>query len=78
MEAEAVRRMARALADTVGIAVQVNGKLRGEVVVAAGATEAEVRALAEADPKVQGYLSGKVVKKVVYVPKRLLNYVVAG
>ena len=66
------------LADTVGIAVQVNGKLRGEVVVAAGATEAEVRALAEADPKVQGYLSGKVVKKVVYVPKRLLNYVVAG
>jgi leucyl-tRNA synthetase len=47
-------------------------------VVAAGATEAEVRALAEADPKVQGYLSGKVVKKVVYVPKRLLNYVVAG
>ena len=66
------------LADTVGIAVQVNGNLRGEVVVAAGATEAEVRALAEADPKVQGYLSGKVVKKVVYVPKRLLNYVVAG
>jgi leucyl-tRNA synthetase len=65
-------------ADTVTIAVQVNGKLRGEVSVAASAGEAEVRALAEADPKVQGYLAGKALKKVVYVPKRLLNFVVAG
>jgi leucyl-tRNA synthetase len=65
-------------ADTVTIAVQVNGKLRGEVSAAAGASEAEVRALAEADPKVQGYLAGKQLKKVVYVPKRLLNFVVAG
>jgi leucyl-tRNA synthetase len=66
------------LADTVTIAVQVNGKLRGEVSAPAGASEAEVRALAEADPKVQGYLAGKPLKKVVYVPKRLLNFVVAG
>ena len=65
-------------ADTVTIAVQVNGKLRGEVSAAATATEGEVRALAEADPKVQGYLAGKALKKVVYVPKRLLNFVVAG
>jgi len=66
------------VADTVTIAVQVNGKLRGEVAAAASASEAEVRALAEADPKVQGYLAGKALKKVVYVPKRLLNFVVAG
>jgi leucyl-tRNA synthetase len=58
--------------------VQVNGKLRGEVSTSATASEAEVRALAEADPKVQGYLGGKALKKVVYVPKRLLNFVVAG
>jgi leucyl-tRNA synthetase len=66
------------VADTVTIAVQVNGKLRGDVQVAAAATEAEVRAAAEAQEKVQGYLAGKAVKKVVYVKGRLINYVVAG
>ena len=64
------------VADTVTIAVQVNGKLRGEVQCAAAAPEAEVRALAEADEKVQAHLAGKTVRKVVYVPKRLINFVV--
>ena len=64
-------------ADTVTIAVQVNGKLRGEVRAAAAATEAEVRALAEAEEKVKGYLAGKTVRKVVFVPKRLMNFVVS-
>ena len=63
-------------ADTVTIAVQVNGKLRGEVRAAAEAGEAEVRALAEALEKVKGYLAGKAVRKVVFVPKRLMNFVV--
>jgi leucyl-tRNA synthetase len=54
----------------------VNGKLRGEVQAAASAGEAEVRALAEADPKVQAHLAGKTVRKVVFVPKRLMNFVV--
>jgi leucyl-tRNA synthetase len=64
------------VADTVTIAVQVNGKLRGEVQCAAAAPEAEVRALAEADEKVKTHLAGKTVRKVVYVPKRLINFVV--
>jgi leucyl-tRNA synthetase len=63
-------------ADTVTIAVQVNGKLRGEVVAAVSAGEAEVRALAEADEKVRSHLAGKAVRKVVFVPKRLMNFVV--
>jgi leucyl-tRNA synthetase len=63
-------------ADTVTIAVQVNGKLRGEVQAAVTAAEADVRALAEADDKVQGHLAGKTVRKVVFVPKRLINFVV--
>jgi leucyl-tRNA synthetase len=63
-------------ADTVTIAVQVNGKLRGEVVAAVSAGEAEVRALAEADEKVKSHLAGKAVRKVVFVPKRLMNFVV--
>ena len=63
-------------ADTVTIAVQVNGKLRGEVQAPAGAGEAEVRALAEAEERVRAHLQGRTVRKVVFVPKRLVNFVV--
>jgi len=63
-------------ADTVTIAVQVNGKLRGEVVTSASAGEAEVRALAEAEDRVRAHLAGKPIRKVVFVPKRLINFVV--
>jgi leucyl-tRNA synthetase len=63
-------------ADTVTIAVQVNGKLRGELQAAVSAGEAEVRALAEADEKVKAHLAGKAVRKVVFVPRRLINFVV--
>jgi len=64
------------VSDTVTIAIQVNGKLRGEVLAAAAAPEAEVRALAESDERVKGHLAGKTVRKVVFVPKRLINFVV--
>jgi leucyl-tRNA synthetase len=64
------------VADTVTIAVQVNGKLSGEVQAAVAATEADVRALAEADDRVKVHLSGKSIRKVVFVPKRLMNFVV--
>jgi leucyl-tRNA synthetase len=63
-------------ADVVTIAIQVNGKLRGEVQAPVAAGEAEVRALAEKESKVQAYLDGKTVRKVVFVPKRLMNFVV--
>jgi leucyl-tRNA synthetase len=63
--------------DAYQIAVQVNGKLRGEVQVLATAGETEIRETAARDPKVAGWLSGKTVKKVVVIPKRLVNFVVA-
>jgi len=63
-------------ADTVTIAVQVNGKLRGEVVASANSSEGEVRALAEREERVRAHLAGKAVRKVVFVPKRLINFVV--
>jgi len=63
-------------ADTVTIAVQVNGKLRGEVQAPAAAGEAEVRALAEAEERVRAHIAGKTVRKVVFVPRRLMNFVV--
>jgi leucyl-tRNA synthetase len=65
------------VADVVTIAVQVNGKLRGEVQAPIAAGEAEVRALAEGEQRVRAHLDGKTVRKVVFVPKRLINFVVA-
>jgi leucyl-tRNA synthetase len=63
--------------DAYQIAVQVNGKLRGEVQVAASANDAEIRETAARDPKITGWLQGKTIKKVVVIPKRLVNFVVA-
>ena len=67
---------ALATEDLVTLAVQVNGKLRGEVQVAVEAGEAEVRALAEKEERVKAHLAGKTIRKVIFVPKRLLNFVV--
>ena len=62
--------------DTVEIPVQIQGKLRGRVVVPAGADAAAMQAAAVADPKIAELLDGKRVVKVVAVPGRLVNFVV--
>ncbi len=62
--------------DEVEIPVQVNAKVRGRVKVAAGASQAEVLKLAESDAGVAGYLAGKRIVKVIFVPDKLLNIVV--
>jgi len=59
------------------IVVQVNGKLRGQFSVAADATRETIEQAALADEQVQRFLEGKSVKKVVVVPGRLINFVVA-
>ncbi len=58
------------------IPVQVNGKVRARVVVAPDVTEAELRVLALADGKVQSFIDGHEVVKVIVVPQRLVNVVV--
>jgi len=58
------------------IVVQVNGKLRGKVTVAAGASEEQVKAAAFEDEKVKPWLEGKQLRKAIYVPGKLLNIVV--
>ncbi len=64
--------------ETKTIAVQVNGKVRGTVELGVAATEAEAKALALADPKVKAFTDGKEIRKCIYVPGRILNFVVAG
>jgi leucyl-tRNA synthetase len=64
-----------ARAEEVVIPVQVNGKVRARLTVAAGIGEEDLRALAQADPQVVKYLQGKTVKKVVVVNGRLVSIV---
>jgi len=63
--------------ETVEMAVQVNGKVRDRIVVAATASNEQVQAAALASPKAQPFLAGKTVRKVVVVPKRLVNIAVS-
>ncbi|RUL88618.1 leucine--tRNA ligase [Tautonia sociabilis] len=62
----------------VEIPVQVNGKLKGRILVPAEATEAEVEAIARADEKIAAAIEGKEVRKVIVRPGKLINFVVAG
>ncbi len=72
----AVADPALLVSDEVTYAVQVNGKLRGEVVVAADAEKADVLAAARQVPNVASHIDGKQVVKEIVVPGRLVNLVV--
>jgi leucyl-tRNA synthetase len=61
--------------DQVEIAVQVDGKVRARVMVAAAADDAAHEAAARADAKVEALLAEKPVRKVIVVPKRLVNFI---
>jgi leucyl-tRNA synthetase len=63
-------------ADLVEIVVQVNGKLRGRVSVAADADNDSIAKQALEDPNVQRFVAGKEVRKTIVVPGRLVNIVV--
>ena len=62
--------------DEIELMLQVNGKLRGQIRVAAIADKAAVEAAALASEAAQKYLEGQPPKKVVVVPGRLVNIVV--
>jgi leucyl-tRNA synthetase len=63
--------------DSLTLAVQVNGKLRATIEVAASASKDEAEQLARAHPNVTGLLEGKTVRKVIVVPGKIVN-IVAG
>ncbi|AER33524.1 leucyl-tRNA synthetase [Pantoea sp. PA1] len=62
--------------DALLVVVQVNGKVRGKITVAADATQEQVQARAAEEPLVAKYLDGVSIRKVIYVPGKLLNLVV--
>ena len=66
----------KTVADTVQMAVQVNGKVRANIIVPADADNEAVIAAAQADPKVQKFTGGMALAKTIVVPKRLVNLIV--
>ncbi|HEX5419779.1 MAG TPA: class I tRNA ligase family protein, partial [Gammaproteobacteria bacterium] len=65
-------------ADTLEIPVQVNGKVRAKISVPADADQASVIRLAQKDANVRRHLEGREIKRAVYVPGRILNFVLAA
>lgn len=66
----------KAAESTVEVAIQVNGKRRGSILVEADATENTVVGAARADENVARHLEGVEERRVIYVPGRLVNFVV--
>jgi leucyl-tRNA synthetase len=64
--------------DKVELMVQVNGKLRSKIAVAADANKETIEALALADESVQRFIDGNEIRKIIVVPGRLINIVVAA
>ena len=62
--------------DEIELMLQVNGKLRGSILVAAGADKATIEAAALANEEYQKFAEGKDPKKIIVVPGRLVNIVV--
>ncbi len=61
--------------ETITLLVQVNGRLRDRIEVAHDASEDEITQQALASEKVQRFVSGHEVRKIIYVPGRLVNVV---
>lgn len=62
--------------DTMTIVIQINGKLRGQLELPTDASKEHILETAQADPKIAEHLAGKDVKKSIYVPNKLVNFVV--
>ncbi len=67
---------AKLVQESFKLVFQVNGRFRGDELVPVGITEAEAVAVARQHPKVMPHLEGRSVKKVIFVPGRILNLVV--
>jgi leucyl-tRNA synthetase len=63
--------------ETIELVVQVNGKIRARLAVAPDIAEADALALAHADPNVRSFTEGKTLRKSIFVPGKLISFVVS-
>lgn len=64
------------VSEEIVIVVQVNGRVRANITMPADASEEAITEAAKADTKVAEYLNEKEVRKIIYVPQKLINFVV--
>ncbi|HMQ02093.1 MAG TPA: class I tRNA ligase family protein [Candidatus Doudnabacteria bacterium] len=64
------------VSDTIKIVVQINGKIRDEIVVAKDVVQSEIEQQALSSEKVQAFLGGQSPKRIIHVPGKLLNIVI--
>jgi len=62
--------------DQVNIVVQVNGKLRSQILMNPGSSNEDIENAARGDEKIKSYIEGKEIRKVIVVPNKLVNFVV--
>ena len=63
---------------TIEVPVQVNGRMRGRISIPADATQAQALDIAQDDENVARHLAGKQLKRSIYVPGRIINFVVSS
>ena len=61
--------------DVIKIVIQVNGKLRSEINVNSDSEEEDIKIMALDDEKIKKYVSDSKIKKLIYVPRKLINIV---
>jgi leucyl-tRNA synthetase len=62
--------------DEVEMVIQVNGKLRGKIMVATSLTKQQIEDYAKQNSNVQKFIAGLTIKKIIVVPQKLINIVV--
>lgn len=62
--------------DEVEMVIQVNGKLRGKIMVAKALNKTQIEEMAQQNPNVQKFIEGQAIKKIVVVPNKLINIVI--
>lgn len=64
------------ISDTLTVVVQINGKVRGDIQVPASASKEDILAMAKENENVKKYLEGATIKKEIYVPHKLVSFVI--
>ena len=62
--------------ESIEIAIQINGKLRGQITVDSNLPQIEIEKIAKEQENIKKYIEGKDIKKIIYIDKKLLNFVI--
>ena len=62
--------------ETIQLVIQINGKVRDKITVKTDISEKEAQELAKSQEKMQKWLEGKEIRKIIFIPKKLINIVI--